>query len=193
MMRSFRRRRTWLWAGLAAAVVAGTASVWGEVSHHVYRQLSDSAWRGELGKVRWLLRLGLDPNQPVAGKVSPLIAAAMQEREEVVALLLRNGARVDAPGKMGLTALEAASRRGHLGVVRLLLTHGADLERVGEAGTPLMAAAQGCSPEVAEALLAAGARITATTSWSPQTALDLARDAGCQPVLELLRRGTPGR
>jgi len=55
----------------------------------------------------------------------PWDAASLHGREEVVKLLLDNGAEVDrARTDSGVTPLHAASQMGHLGVVEALLGKG---------------------------------------------------------------------
>ncbi|KAN0141591.1 hypothetical protein V8E53_000053 [Lactarius tabidus] len=56
-----------------------------------------------------------------------LHAASAMNQLNVVQLLLRHGADINAPGLWGRTPLLFASVRGHLEVVRWLLEHGADV------------------------------------------------------------------
>lgn len=59
---------------------------------------------------------------------TPLIQAAAKGDFEIVQMLLRAGAAVDAAEAEGTTALHQAVMAGHADVVRLLLDHGADPE-----------------------------------------------------------------
>lgn len=72
----------------------------------------------------------------------PLLAAISAQCVEMVQLLLRSGARVDAAGQFGMTALHWAAALGAKGLVELLLDAGADARRTtwflvtaGELGT----------------------------------------------------------
>ena len=60
--------------------------------------------------------------------LTPLIWAAIQGHEEVVRVLLEQGANLEARNNNGDTALMWASVMGHKEVVELLLDHGANAE-----------------------------------------------------------------
>ncbi|WP_326669505.1 ankyrin repeat domain-containing protein [Streptomyces sp. NBC_01257] len=86
---------------------------------------------------------------------------ALYEGENAVVRLLRSGVSAESVDEDGASALYLAAVSDRPGVVRLLLAAGADPDRAcgPEAGDlPLCGAACGGHTEVAEALLAAGAR-----------------------------------
>lgn len=86
---------------------------------------------------------------------------ALYEGENAVIRLLRSGVSAESVDEDGASALYLAAMSDRPGVVRLLLAAGADPDRAcgPEAGDlPLCGAACGGHTEVAEALLAAGAR-----------------------------------
>jgi len=60
-------------------------------------------------------------------KKTPVIQAARNGHENVVQLLLNNGAKINAQDRYGFTALIWASINNHEPVVRMLVERGADL------------------------------------------------------------------
>lgn len=116
-------------------------------------------------------------------------AAQSGDLGEVLALL-RQGASPDVPDRHGFTALARAAQFDHLGLVRILLAAGADPNAPCKWGlTPLMIAK---IADVAEALLATGAEVNATTQFNrsgmepAQTALMKAAQGGRVAIVELL-------
>jgi hypothetical protein len=104
-------------------------------------------------KIAALLNAGADPNGGDPS-FSPLVAAALADRVEIVDLLLDKGAKVNAirPDSGG-TVLHAAAAVGHGDVVKRLLEHGADPKITSKAGqTAREVAEQSHHPEVAELL-----------------------------------------
>ncbi|MEX2121349.1 MAG: ankyrin repeat domain-containing protein [Pirellulales bacterium] len=89
---------------------------------------------------------------------TPLFWAAFSGQEQIAALLLEQGAEVDARGIESATPLYVASERGHAGTAKLLLDHKANVEAANERGlTPLYAAVSRGHEEVVEILLIGGA------------------------------------
>ena len=81
-----------------------------------------------------------------------------EQRMEIVSLLIKKGAEVNASGSTGSTALHKAAAAGDLDLVRLLLENGADPMRQDDAGnTPLDFAQKYDNPQVA-ALLKKGSK-----------------------------------
>jgi ankyrin repeat protein len=90
---------------------------------------------------------------------SPLMAAAAEGKEGVVALLLQKRARTDLTDADGCTALCLATISGHAVVVTMLLEHGADAGIAADEGwTPLMRAAHRGHATIVMQLLKHGAR-----------------------------------
>jgi ankyrin repeat protein len=89
------------------------------------RALMHAAWRGHTEAVKWLLSKGAraagDP-----GRWGPLHYAAFAGHGEIAALLLENGADVNARTPNGSTALMMAVYEGKEDVVKQLLARGAD-------------------------------------------------------------------
>src|SRR3954453_14301521 len=76
-----------------------------------------------------LIRLGADPNYPDPAGFPPLIAAVSarrSDRNEILKLLLENGADPAQRGINDWTPLHFAVGERDIGAVRLLLAHGAD-------------------------------------------------------------------
>jgi ankyrin repeat protein len=81
------------------------------------------------GFVAELIRLGADPNYLDPAGFPPLIAAVSarrSDRNEILKLLLENGADTAQRGINDWTALHFAVAERDIGAVRLLLAHGAD-------------------------------------------------------------------
>jgi hypothetical protein len=78
--------------------------------------------------IQWLLDKGAEVERRGPSNITPLIAAIQMNYEEVIGLLLRHGANVNASSVIDedLTPLMAAARAGNEALVGLLLSHGAD-------------------------------------------------------------------
>ena len=98
-----------------------------------------------------LLALGADPDAVDSHGLSPLHYAAVQQQAEMVDVLVRGGASVDAKDSRGYTALWRAvfNYQGSPETIRALLDHGADPDASSVWGMSArdLAAAQG--PDVA--------------------------------------------
>ena len=87
--------------------------------------------------------------------------AAMSGNHIILALLLRNGAAVDALTKDGWTAIQFASHGGHTECVRLLCNAGADIHYADPANseTPLHMACREGHKGTSELLLERGSQL----------------------------------
>jgi beta-lactamase regulating signal transducer with metallopeptidase domain len=127
-----------------------------------------AARAGQRDAVEFLLDRGADPNTPSPGDGNALIVAAEHGRMEIVEMLLDDGARIDDVVPGDENALMTAAAAGQLDVVRLLVARGADVNlgvwadggdgRKHEWRTPLIMARRGRHDDVAQFLIAAGAR-----------------------------------
>ncbi len=87
--------------------------------------------KNDLPMVRVLVANGIAVNVhfPMEGEWkawTPLMFAANFAAPEVVEILLRNGARVNAKADIGITALHIASVNNRKEIVKMLLAHGSD-------------------------------------------------------------------
>ncbi len=111
-------------AGLALlwfAACARNASFFGEVQN----PFLSAVQAGDVKTAKRLLEQGADPNLDQEGFVA-LVAAADAGHEDMVALLLARGARVDQRDFDHRTALSAAQARGHTEIVKMLKKAGAE-------------------------------------------------------------------
>jgi ankyrin repeat protein len=100
-------------------------------------------------------------NKQDAKGFTPLIIAAYNDQPEIVSLLLKNGAAVDAQDAAGNTALMGASFKGYIKVAEQLLAAGADVNLCNTQGAPALTfAATFGRLEIARLLLENGAAIT---------------------------------
>ncbi|HET6249096.1 MAG TPA: ankyrin repeat domain-containing protein [Tepidisphaeraceae bacterium] len=83
----------------------------------------------DLEAAKVLLQKGADPN--LGKRLTPLMLAACNGSNKLVALLVENKAHVDTQTEHGETALYFAVIYGHLDVVRTLVTAGADRGKQG--------------------------------------------------------------
>lgn len=123
-------------------------------------KLNGAAIKGNVEKVRELLKAGLDPNQQalVSGE-TPLHYAARDGHAEVARALIEGGAYVDIRDAEGVTALLVAARFGHLNYAQVLVEAGADVNMADNSGnSPLMYAARDSNEFLVGLLLDAGAR-----------------------------------
>jgi len=91
--------------------------------------LVEAAGRGDGAAVELLLAAGMNPNEAAdtaAGRLSPLYAAAWEDRAGIVERLLRAGA--DANNDAGGYGLLAAVHSGNPAILRMLLARGAPAE-----------------------------------------------------------------
>lgn len=114
--------------------------------------LHDLVASGDVEKVKQAIDQGADINatdqssmDQMAGvrrmKVTALHIAARKGNAEMMAFLIKNGAKVDARTTNGMTPLFDAVINSHTGVVELLLAAGADVNAKLDTGeTPLVVA-----------------------------------------------------
>ncbi len=124
--------------------------------------LREAAARGDVARLRQLIKDGAQVNAVDAWGNTALLVAAREGEIDVARLLLRSLADVEGRGG-SMTPLAAAALRGHTQMVQLLLRAGADVNAVGlNEQTPLMNAVKLNRTAVAQTLIKAGAstRIT---------------------------------
>lgn len=154
--------------------------------------VADAAMRGELDRVRELLRTGADVNAAQGDGMTALHWAAESGDEELSEILIFGGAHLEAMTRLGkFTPLLVASRSGHSGVVGSLIDAGASVDaRTTTGETALHYAAAAGSVETVERLLDRGAEVDATEHTKGQTPLMFAAALNRADVLRtLLSRG----
>lgn len=115
-------------------------------------------------EVRACIAAGAYPDGQPGVDGSALHAACASGHVNIVALLLRKGAAVNAlyKGPSGISALQIASVEGYASIVRLLLHKGAQIEQPSTLhGTALCAAVSRARTDVVQILLERGARVNA--------------------------------
>jgi ankyrin repeat protein len=151
-------------------------------------QLFYAAIKGDAGQVQQLLEKGvrLDAKNPIDNSTA-LMMAAEKGHDEVVMLLLDNGADISMINNFGGTALLGALSNGHADLAQLLIKRGADVNSK-HSGTNItvlmMAAAQGSSRVVSD-LLKEGADVNVEDMWG-YTALVHAAARGYDEIVKLL-------
>lgn len=97
---------------------------------------------------------------------TPLMLAAERENEDIVRLLLDNGANVNMANFCGYTPLIFATEQGNEHIIRLLLERGADASQMDQSGnTQLLIAAARGRDNVMSLLLNGMADVNHTDHW----------------------------
>jgi hypothetical protein len=161
---------------------------------------------GQRRTIDFLLDHGADPNAWARGRLrlpsgaegSPVFAAAKQGDRQLIAVLKRHGANLDAAsaerGMEGETPLLYAVRNRQLSPARLLIEAGADVKHRNESGTTaLMEAASLGGPDALDfvkMLLSRGADPDARDNKGV-SARDVAHEFGAPQVLALINEKAP--
>lgn len=147
------------WTLLAAFDARAFAS-WG---------LRAAAREGDLATVTRLVRAGDDPSGDT-GEPSPLMEATMNGHLDVMAFLVKAGAKLTTRDQNGETALHWAARHAQVAAALWLLEQGADAKAAGHLDEPVLVVAieSGLEPLVAK-LLERGADPNAAgqVGWTP--------------------------
>ncbi len=135
--------------------------------------VADAAQRGDLDRVRALLRDGADVNAPQGDGMTALHWSALNGSADIVNVLLVAGAATEPLTRVGrYTPLHLASSRGHAAVVARLLDAGSAPAALTETGVqPLHLAAQAGNPAAITALLDRGAGVNARDETHGRTPL----------------------
>jgi ankyrin repeat protein len=155
-------------------------------------RISNAAMDGNRTAVADLLKQGADVNGPQGDGSTALHWAADREDLEMMQMLVRAGANVNAKTRLGdITPLLMAAKSGNSAVVDLLVKAGADTKAVSTTGTtPLMLAAASGNADAVRILLNAGVPVNAKDLYQGQTALMFAAALNRADVIKvLLERG----
>ena len=105
--------------------------------------LAIAAQNAKVKAAQALLDAGADANAPVTkGGYTPLMLASISGSNELVALLIEHGAKVNAANPGGVTALMIAAAGNRSSIVGLLLKSGADVNARSEDGRTALSIAQ---------------------------------------------------
>jgi ankyrin repeat protein len=132
---------------------------------------------GKTESVAALLARNANPNIPDSiGHLPLAFAARVTNMKEIVKLLVKYGADINAKGYYGRTALHYTAKNGDLRQASFLLENGADLNLRGDVFgfSPLFCAVNSQKPQMVEFLLAHGASVSLTDD-SENTVMDIAR------------------
>jgi uncharacterized protein len=153
-----------------------------------------AARQNDAEAVREILTSGdSSPNQTDDESRTALHYAALSGNLEIIAILVKAGAKLDVADPLGNTPLHLAADRNQTEAGELLLAAGAEVDPQNQGGmTPLMIAASRGDTQLVLALLAKGAS-TAITDYTGRDALAWAEEGHHQAVVAALRRAASAR
>jgi len=126
------------------------------------RRLIGAARANREKEVRAYLAAGAYPDGQPGADGAAIHAASASGHVNIVSLLLRKGAAINAQDPSGISPLQIAAAEGHLSTVRLLLHKGAQIEQSSTLhGTALCAAVSRARVEVSQLLIEKGANVNA--------------------------------
>ena len=152
--------------------------------------VAQAAMRGDIEKVRSLLKAGADVNAAQGDGMTALHWAARRHDVKMVRMLLYAGANPKALTRIGgYTPVHLASVGGHGTVLGVLLDAGADANTTTSSGaTPLHLAASSGDAKAVEALLEYRADVNARETVAGQTPLMFAAYRGRVAAIKLLTK-----
>jgi ankyrin repeat protein len=151
-------------ADLVRALVEHGAAIEAR-DHDAMTALGIAAQNGKLKAAQALVTAGADLNGAVAlGGYSPLMLAAISGSDELTAVLIAHGARVNAANPGGVTALMIAAAGNHFSIASILLKAGAQIAARSEDGRTALSIAEANNNEAVVKLLQEAAQNTAARS-----------------------------
>jgi ankyrin repeat protein len=146
----------------------------------------DACRKGDTNAINTMIKVNPDTvNCRNESGFTPLIVAGYRGQLEVVKLLLKHKADVNAKSGEG-TVLMGACFKGNVELVKLLIQHDADVNSVNDLGTtPLMYAILGQNIALIKLLLDNGAQKD-VKERSGKTAYDYAIQSGNKEIIQLI-------
>jgi len=130
-----------------------------------------------------------NPNQSDDQSRTAMHYAAMNGNLQIIAILVKAGAKLDPVDPLEDTPLHLAADQNQTEAAKLLLDAGAEVDPQNKEGmTPLMIAANRGNLELVRALLAKGAS-TAKTDYTGRDALGWAEESHRPAVVDAITRG----
>jgi ankyrin repeat protein len=153
-----------------------------------YNNVARAAERNDAGAVRSLLSSGNNPNQVEEdSQRTGLQWSAINGNLQIMAILIKAGARIGDRDKLGNTALHYATEHDQLEALKLLLDVGAVIDDQNHDGmTPLMIAAKNGEVEIVRTLLTKGANPN-KSDYTGRDAAGWAADSHRPAVVEAIR------
>ena len=169
--------------GLGLVVVALTLTIFSVPDPLISRQ--DVLMAGDIERVKFLIAVGADINEPNTKGVTPLHVVAQEGYPALAQLLIAYGANLHTRYQNLWTPLHLAAQSGHLEVTNLLIAYGANVNGPKDTFTPLHFAAQEGHLGTARLLIAHGANVQGQykNGWTP---LHLAAQEGHTDMVTFL-------
>jgi ankyrin repeat protein len=159
-----------------------------------YQNVSRAAAQNDAEAVRKLVGGGSgNPNQVDEQNRTAMHYAATNGNLQIIAILIKAGAKLDPVDPLGDTPLHLAVEQNQIEAAKLLLGAGAEVDPQNKNGlTPLMIAAGRGELELVRALLAKGANPN-KTDYTGRDALSWAEDGHRPAVVQAITRAQGGR
>lgn len=154
-----------------------------------YPNIMHAVARGDAEDVQRHIQAGTDINAPQNGW-TPLQQATVRGKTEIAAILLENGAEVDARTGSQKTSLIFSAERNFKELTEVLLKHGADVNAQDNTGWGAMHyAAAKDRVEMAEFLISQGAKVNLTSSGGGTPLIEGAASGSPEMIKLLLKHG----
>jgi len=174
-------------AEIVEALLAAGAKVNAKATDTDETALMSAVTKGDPATIGMLLKAGADVNPINKFGFNVFTSAVAAGNEDVAAILLDSGAKIDA-GAHGLTPLQFAASAGNINMIRFLVKHGADVNHGAKTGdqTALLSAIYGAHPEVVQVLISLGAKVNTKTK-DGDTPLKAAMKGDQDDIVKILK------